>query len=754
MEANSFLAIVSLLYILVISVKFFLSKKISNKETKIYQYMLCALLFQIVVGLLLTLSMWKEAEIFSDIFNKLYLISMILWIMLFTIYIAIISIKNEKIYKKIKLILIALSILSIILSIVLPSELIKNADDSLMYSTGMAVNIVYMFSLICFITIFTSVLSNIKSIKDKRYIPLAAFTIVGLICMIIQSINPELFLVTPLECYIIFIMYFTIENPDVKMLEQVSMAKDAAEKANHAKTDFLSNMSHEIRTPLNAIVGFSESLKEDNIPDSSKEKVNDIIMASENLLDIVNGILDISKIEANKLEIINKEYDIKSMLDELVALTKARIGDKGLDFRVNIDESIPRVLYGDSVRLKQIYLNILTNAVKYTKEGYIDFTVSSVIKDNVCRLIVSVEDSGIGIKQENIDKLFSKFERLEVEKQFTIEGTGLGLAITKKLVELMRGKIVVQSVYGKGSKFTVSIDQRIIAVEPVKVKETNNYDSKVIDANGSRILIVDDNELNIKVAATLLKKYNFDIDSCTSGGLCLEKISKGEKYDIIFLDDMMPKMSGRETLERLKQNDKFDVPVIALTANAITGMKEEYLECGFDDYLSKPIEKNELERVIRTYLNKNKQNASNGNISTNVTSSKIKDNIDVDTSLVNKNINKDKILVVGKDDIISKIKNNLDENKYDITEINSGVNAIEKVIDTTYDLIVLNEITEDLEALEVMENITSLENFKTPVILIISKNTKMEDGHNFAFIIRENKIDELLVKEVEKILNK
>ena len=222
-------------------------------------------------------------------------------------------------------------------------------------------------------------------------------------------------------------------------------------------------MSHEIRTPLNAITGFSQALQdEEDIPESAKEDIRDIMMASNSLLEIVNGILDISKIEANKLEIVKKEYEIGKVFDELIILTKSRIGDKPIEFRSVIDPTIPPVLYGDHVRLKQIVLNILTNAAKYTNEGYIEFKVDSVQKDGVCRLIISVEDTGIGIAKDKIDKLFTKFERFDEEKNITIEGTGLGMAITKKIVELMNGTIVVQSEYGEGSKFTVAIDQVIV----------------------------------------------------------------------------------------------------------------------------------------------------------------------------------------------------------------------------------------------------------------------------------------------------
>ena len=358
-------------------------------------------------------------------------------------------------------------------------------------------------------------------------------------------------------------------------------------------------MSHEIRTPLNAIVGFSNGLIEnDNLDSRSKEDVNNIIMASGSLLELVNGILDISKIEAGKLEIIDTNYDFHKVFNELVLLTKARLGEKPLEFRYSYDESTPKYLYGDASRVKQVILNLLTNSVKYTNSGFIEFKVRSVIKEDVVRLIISVEDSGIGIKKENIDKLFNKFERLGVEKDTTVEGTGLGLAITKRLVEMMGGKIVVQSVYGKGSIFTISLDQKIVTgreLEKLKGQENVKIaDTKVSDFNNKKVLVVDDNNLNLKVAQRLLSQYKCETVCVSSGYECIDKIACGEKYDLILLDDMMPKLSGSETLVKLKEMPSFNMPVVALTANAISGMKEEYLKKGFDDYLSKPIEKEEF----------------------------------------------------------------------------------------------------------------------------------------------------------------
>ena len=725
--------IVCVFYSLIIMCSFFHKKKIASIENNLFGLMIVGNfigLFLDIISYLALMNEWNHT--LGMILCKMILIYLVLWILTMTLYIYSVSLNNSykekeentqlwQRYTKFKKLIIIIKIISILLCMILPVELVK--DGTKIYSKGSANDYLYFLSILLMISWIFILLKNHESVRQKKFYPMYAYIVLGAFTTLLQFKYPEIILITPVECFITILIYFTIENPDVQILEQLKLAKDTAELANHAKSDFLSNMSHEIRTPLNAIVGFSESLKEDNIPRESREKVDDIIMASNNLLELVNGILDISKIEANKLEIIDKEYNINLMLEELIALTKARIGDKGLDFRIEIDKSLPAILYGDNVRLKQIILNVLTNAVKYTKEGFIDFKVSSIIKDDVCRLIISVEDSGIGIKEENLPKVFSKFERLNVEKQLTIEGTGLGLAITKRLVDLMHGKIIVQSIYGQGSKFTISIDQRIISLLPEPIKETKKSQSSVIDATGSKILIVDDNELNIKVAKTLLTKYHFTIDSCTSGAEALTKIKDNQSYDFILMDDMMPRMSGRQTFQELQKRPDFHIPTIILTANAIDGMRDEYLSLGFDDYLSKPINKTELERVITKFVNQKNISKTAGNHSVSTTSI-IKDEFDLPKMkeiLTNQQaINEVKnILIVDDNELNLKVAQTmLKHYGYNLTTCQSGRDCIAKVIENKYDLILMDEMMPGLSGCDTLKNLQDIEGFTVPVILV------------------------------------
>ena len=603
---------ISFIYSIFLNVLYLSKKHIKTYETKMYSIMMIGNLIGILLefGCIFSIHYLGTSNLLTIITNKVFLIYLLTFAILFSLYAAYMVLINGKeadLSKKHNIIrytaLIA-ELIFVLLIILLRVDL--HSDGWIMYSAGPAVNIVYLASTLCMLVCVGMMTFKHKNIKSKKTFFLLLTYIVGCgTVALIQQMNPALTLATSMETLIIFLMYHTIENPDVKMIEQLNLAKEQADKANHAKTDFLSSMSHEIRTPLNAIVGFSECVINADTVTEAKENAKDIVNASQTLLEIVNGILDISKIEAGKLEIVNSPYNARLTFESLAKLITPKMNEKGLNFTYNIAPDLPETLYGDHANIKKVITNLLSNACKYTSKGNVHYEVSCFNVNGICKLIISVEDTGRGIKKEDIDKLFKKFQRLDEDRNTTVEGTGLGLAITKQLVEMMGGKIIVHTVYGEGSKFTVTLSQRI---EHIKVEEPKEEINNTLDLTDKKILLVDDNELNIKVATKLLERHNAtNITSFTSGIECLKSIQNNDKYDVILLDDMMPKMSGTETLKELKKIPNFNTAVVALTANAITGMKEKYLNEGFTSYLAKPIDKNELVKVLNEVLNNAKK---------------------------------------------------------------------------------------------------------------------------------------------------
>ena len=570
----------SIIYLLILLILYFSKKRISLYENTIYSTSIIVATVGTIIEIITAVLFMNNYDINSKIYmglTRFVFIYYISWINLFVMYMLLITNKEEKHYD-ITANIGTFETISIVLLAFLPFK--YSSEGNMIYTTGLATNYMYIYIAASLVVILFNILKNSTKLKFKKIIPFILLIILGGVTIYFQSNHPELFLITPLIAVITFVTYFTIENPDIQMLKELELAKNKAEKASKAKTDFLKNISHEIRTPLNTIIGFGDDLSQSKLEKEDKEKISYISKASNNLLDIVNNILDISKIEENKIDKFNKEYDIYLILRELTFITNNNIGDKNISFNFAIDESIPRKLYGNPEKIKKSILNVLQNSIDYTKEGFIDFNIACITKDDMCRLIFSVEDSGVGIETKNISKILNPDQETS-------------LAETKRIIDEMDGKIVVQSIYGKGTRFTISFDQKIV--------ETST-EEEYINANQARVLIVEDDELNIKVANTFLKKYNLIIESVKNGQECLDKIKHGEVYDIIFLDDMMPVMDGKETLVNLKNIPSFNTPVIALTANAIKGMKEEYLSLGFDDYLSKPIKKSELQKIIKKYL--------------------------------------------------------------------------------------------------------------------------------------------------------
>ena len=411
--------------------------------------------------------------------------------------------------------------------------------------------------------------------------------------------------------FLIFGVRYMFKSRQAKFFEK---EKILADSANQAKSSFLSNMSHEIRTPINAIMGMNEMvIRESNDP-AILEYSENLQNAAKTLLGLVNDILDFSKIEAGKMEIIPVEYSLSSLLNDLVNMIQTRANKKGLTFKINAERTLPTELYGDEIRLKQIVTNILTNAVKYTENGSVILTVTGkkVFGENKVKMIFSVKDTGIGIKEEDIKKLFSAFERIEEKRNRSVEGTGLGMNITQRLLTMMGSTLQVHSVYGEGSEFTFEVEQKIVNPHPLGNFEENykhalsqhkKYREK-FTAPKAKILVVDDTVMNLTVVKGLLKQTKIQIDTADSGYEALTMVTK-KRYDLIFLDHRMPGLDGIETLQHMKDlpgNLNHDVPTISLTANAISGARKQYIDAGFQDYLTKPIDSDKLESMLIEYL--------------------------------------------------------------------------------------------------------------------------------------------------------
>ena len=593
----------SVFFSLLLCFAYLLKKRFPLIENKVYSVMLIISVFDSIIVTILQYIAYKydvtNMQMIISILNKIDFSLLIFFLNGIFLYILFIThnYSKDKSYKILNTFIGINSILTIIIFFLDVNVINTNNNFSV---DGSAANLTY---LVCGIYIFSAIVVALKNIKkaDRRYIPILGIAILSIILMLLYIIDPYLIIISISLTFFDYLMYFTIENPDLKMLNQMTLAKNQAEKANRAKSDFLSSMSHEIRTPLNVIVGLAEDIStyKDSVPKEVVEDTEDIRNASQTLLEIVGNILDINKIESEKMQLVEKPYDFKEEITKLCSVTKTRIGDKNIIFNLNIAKDIPDELIGDKSKIKEIINNLLTNSIKYTNEGEINLNINCInnLSKNISNLIISVQDTGKGIKKENIDKLFTKFERLDVELNTTTEGTGLGLAITKSLVEMMNGKINVQSEYKKGSIFIVQIPQKISQLSKIKTATSSSKIVNDVSYKDKKILIVDDNKLNIKVARRALKDFDFIIDEAYDGLECLEKV-KNNQFDLILMDIMMPNLNGEETLKKLKEDHNFNTPVLALTADALETSKDKYLNEGFIDYISKPFNKEQIKEKL------------------------------------------------------------------------------------------------------------------------------------------------------------
>ena len=589
---------VALLINLLIVIIFYSKSRAHNGETKIYSKILIVNLIDTIITIAGYIYAKKVGQVSGIIyFQKIYMSLMLL----ISVYIIKYNFAIMKLKETTKTyfdyFLTATYGILFIVILLTPLNVINYANVldgyGLSYDIVLIATIIYLIFIVA--TSFYNFRTNIYNLKKVMpFICLIFFYILGFVG---RHYFPNIMFENFFFSYMLLIMYFTIENPDVKMIEQLNIANANALRANQAKSEFLSSMSHEIRTPLNAIVGLASQINENkDCPSSMKEDLNDILVSSNTLLEIVGNIIDINKIETSKLVIVNVPYSLRTEINTIIKINKLKLENKDITLNINIEDGVPDNLIGDKNHLKQILNNLLTNAIKYTNNGSISIDISSTNDNNIANLTIKVSDTGIGIRKENLEKLFTKFERLDTEINSNIEGTGLGLVITKKLVELMNGTIEVSSKYNVGSTFLVKLPQKMSST-PSTLEKSN-----IIKDSSKKILLVDDNKLNIKVAKRLLNSLGYDnIVECYNGEECLEKV-KNDTFDIILMDIMMPIMDGPTALKNLQSLPNFNTPVVAITADALATSKEHYLSLGFNDYLSKPYTKEQLQDKLAKYI--------------------------------------------------------------------------------------------------------------------------------------------------------
>lgn len=590
--------IYSLFYSLLINIVYFSSKRLRSIENKIFEKIMLTNFVGVLlaIGSYFTIKNIDRFELLNTFVSKGYIVYLLTWLTLFSVYIFVISIKDGKDKKsEVNKIINLFGILYLIfLIIIIIKPLYYHNINGAIYSYGPSANVMYIVSIV-YITVWLIRLStNIKRIRDKKYLPIFAFMGLGLVVMIIQKQHPELLLMTSMETFIVFLMYHTIENPDMQIIEEVHRAKEISDNANEEKSMFLYNMTNEIRGITKDIDYSADNILEEvdnkkvdvlNIGNSAREIKNN----TAKFTTMTNEILDISQMDSN-IKIYNDKYNIKIIIKELVQIYKKKAEDKGISFRTNIASDIPPYLYGDSMGLKKALSIILDNSVKYTSSGFIDFDVSTIIKRDIARLVITVEDSGSGIKAEDLNKIFNK--KVNDNERLNIK---YNLYNAKRLVILMGGTIIPSSVYGRGTTIKVVLDQKIADMDDALDKYESVYDKK-------SILLVDDNVSSGKIFTKMLKDTNIELSIVTSGKECLDKIRNKDKYDLILLDEDMEPLDGITVMRKLKEIRTFNTKTILLTKNNDYEYNDDYLEYGFDGYLLKPIDKDKLFELIDKYL--------------------------------------------------------------------------------------------------------------------------------------------------------
>ena len=584
-----FLTIISFFYNILLMIAYFSKDKIKTLENKVYSKLIIINFIGIILELFCTIfaGYAKDYLMFYTILNKLFLVELTVWCSVFSIYVFLISSNREKnqlrLYlKKVTMLHIIIDIITMILIFVLPIQFNINTLGYVMYSYGPSVNIVFGSSTLYIILMLTCLVKNFKNIKSKKYLPIYVYMVIGVLVGIIQKLYPEILAFTSMEAFITVIMYFTIENPDKKLLEEAHISKKIADAANEDKSMFIYNMMNDVKNVARDINKSSEEILNSDDIEDNKYFARKIISSNNKLYSMANDIYNIDVIDDINVKTINNKYNITVLLKEIVRKNKKLFEDKGINFRYSIDSNLPDTLYGDSINLKNVLNTILGNSYKYTDRGYVELSANAIFKNDIARLVIKIEDSGVGIRAEELDKCLNK----NTKDQNSLYGA-------RKIINMMGGNLLISSEYNKGTTITIILDQKI------GIDNKDNYDSYV---NNKKILIVDDDNSNIKLIGKILDKHNILYDSSTLGKEALDRIRKGDRYDLILLDEDMPYMNGISVMNKFSKIKGFDTNVILLTRNNSIKYDEGYKDSGFSDYIIKPIDKDDLMNKINKWL--------------------------------------------------------------------------------------------------------------------------------------------------------
>ena len=599
MYTGIYFLIEAIVYSMLLMTVYFRKKVFKSKENKVYSILVVVSFFELIVELILDFvgPMYKEIPNVSYFVARLFSFGVELWITILLCYVLFVCLsikKKERYIPVVRNIAIVLMIIFTTLNFILPLNF--KYDGYIAYTYAPSVNIIYLSAFVYSFIGIIALIRNIKNIKDKRFFPILIFLIDGGIASYIQYMNPGLLLATPIHAFITFLMYFTIENPDVKMIEEYHKAKEISDNANEDKTMFLYNMTNDIRLITKDInYNTDAAINEISNKKVDKDLVNDYLRAiKENtarFTTMTNEILDVDSIDSASIKVYDDKYNIKLLLKKIVTLYSDECSKKGLTFRSDIASDLPEYLYGDNLGLKNVLTSILDNSIKYTKEGYIELNVNTIIKNNIARLIITIEDSGVGISPDEMDSIFYK-------RKEEIDGNDIknNLFTARKLITLMGGTIIPSSNYGNGTTMKIVLDQKIVEEANEKyTKYESAYDEK-------KILLVDDNISTEKIISKLIRDTNIKLDYVSLGKEALDKIRGKEKYDLILLDEVMDPLDGVTVMKKFKDIRNFKTNVILLTRNNEYEYNEEYLKYGFSGYLLKPISKDKLFEIIDKYL--------------------------------------------------------------------------------------------------------------------------------------------------------